>query len=179
MPRCSVCGASLEVLLQGVLADPDRQLSRLPLMPEAERRQVLQQWNQTAAAYPHQKCLHQLFQEQVERTPQATAPLCQGQQWSYQQLNERANRLAQHLVGLGVGPESVVAICLERSAEMVQGLLAILKAGAAYLPLDPDYPQQRLAFMLQDARVSLLLTQEQLLGRLPQQQARLALPGPG
>ena len=117
--------------------------------------------------------MQQLFQEQVERTPQAVALACEEQQWTYRELNERANRLAHYLRGLGVGPEAVVAVCLERSCAMVQALLAILKAGAAYLPLDPDYPPQRLAFLLQDARVSVLLTQQHLLGRLPQHQARV------
>ena len=111
-------------------------------------------------------CIHQLFEEQVERTPDATAVIFSGQQLTYRELNARANQLAHHLIKLGVGADVLVGICVERSLEMVVGLLAILKAGGAYLPLDPSYPSSRIHFMLEDANVTLLLTQESLASQL-------------
>ena len=110
------------------------------------------EWNDTAADYPQDRCIHQLFEEQVARTPEAVAVVFEDEQLTYGELNARANRLAHHLRGCGVGPEVLVGLCLERSPEMVVGLLGILKAGGAYVPLDPAYPQERLAFMLEDAR---------------------------
>jgi non-ribosomal peptide synthetase component F len=119
-------------LLEAGAANPSQPLSDLPLLTEAERRQVLVEWNKTEIAYPKDLCLHELFEEQVELTPDATAVVFQDRQLTYRELNERANQLARHLRGLGVGPDTPVAICLERSFEMVVGLLAILKAGGAY-----------------------------------------------
>ncbi|MCB0087814.1 MAG: AMP-binding protein, partial [Caldilineaceae bacterium] len=112
-------------------------------------------------------CIHHLFEAQAEQTPQAIALIFQGQQVTYGELNERANQLAHHLQNGGVGPEVLVGLCVERSVEMVVGLLAILKAGGAYIPLDPTYPQERLAFMLEDAQVSFLLTQTHLKDNFP------------
>ncbi len=154
-------------LLAGVVADPQQRLSQLPLLSQEERRQILVEWNATAREYPREKCVHELFEEQAERTPEAVAVLADAEQVSYRELNERANQIAHHLRGLGVGPEVVVGVCLERSIEMVAALLGVLKAGGAYLPLDPKYPLERLAWMLEDSNVPLLLTQEQLSDHLP------------
>ncbi len=155
------------VLLEAIVADPEQRISQLPLLTEAERHQLLVQWNDTAVEYPRDRCIHQLFEAQVERSPEATALVCEAQQLTYRELNARANRLAHHLRTLGVGPEVLVGVCLERSLELVVGLLAILKAGGAYVPLDPSYPAERLAFMLQDTQAPVLLTQQRLLARLP------------
>ena len=138
------------VLLEAIVADPGQRISQLPLLTEAERHQLLVQWNDTAVEYPRDRCIHQLFEAQVERSPGATALVYEDQQLTYGELNARANRLAHHLRSLGVGPGVLVGVCLERSLELVVGLLAILKAGGAYVPLDPSYPAERLAFMLQD-----------------------------
>ncbi len=160
-------GEHFQTLLAGVVADPTRRLSQLPLLTAVERRQACVEWNETAKEYPRQKCLHQLFEEQAERTPAAVALSCQDRQVSYRELNERANELAHYLRSLGVGPEVLVGVCLERSVEMVVAVLGILKAGGAYLPLDPEYPLERLAWMLEDSNVPLLLTEEQLSDHLP------------
>ncbi|MCW5315483.1 amino acid adenylation domain-containing protein [Nostoc sp. KVJ3] len=160
-------------LLEGIIANPEQQISQLPLLTEAEQQQLLLQWNDTGADYPWDKCIHQLFEEQVERKPNATAVVFGKQQLTYYQLNCRANQLAHYLRSLGVKPDTLVGICVERSLEMVVGLLGILKAGGAYVPLDPEYPPERLSFMLEDAQVSVLLTQQQLIDRLPKHQAKL------
>ncbi len=139
----------------------------LPLLTEAERLTLLVEWNDTQASYPKNLCIHQLFEAQVERSPEAIAVVCEEQQLTYRQLWARANQLAHYLRALGVGPEVVVAICTPRSVEMVVGLLGILKAGGAYLPLDPEYPVERLALMLEDAVVPVLLTLEHLVEGLP------------
>ena len=149
-------------LLVGIVEDPARQLSALPLLTEEERRQVLVDWNDTAADYPIDVCIHQLFETQVERTPDAVALVYEDTQLTYRELNRQANQLAHYLQQLGVKPETLVGLCLERSLEMIVGLLGILKAGGAYVPLDPAYPPERLAFMLADAGVSVLLTQRHL-----------------
>lgn len=169
-----------QTLLVGIVANPAHSIAELPLLTEAERHQVLIEWNDTATDYPKNKCIHQLFEEQVERTPDAIAvtfPASGGIGWgstlTYLELNERANQLAHHLQTLGVGPEVLVGICVERSIEMVVGLLGILKAGGAYVPLDPTYPQERLAFMLQDAAVSVLLTQAHSQQHLPPSTAQV------
>jgi amino acid adenylation domain-containing protein len=155
-----------EVLLEGIAADPDRRLSELPLLPEAERRQLLVDWNRTGAAYPR-ACLHELFERQAAGTPGAVALLDEGERLTYAELNARANQLAHYLQRRGVGPEVPVGICVERSLEVVVGLLGILKAGGAYVPLDPAYPAPHLAFMLEDAAVQYVLTQERLRASLP------------
>jgi len=157
-------------LLEGIVANPQTRLSDLPLLAEAERCRLLEQWNDTGADYPQDLCIHQWFEAQVERTPDAIAVVFEEQQLTYQELNHRANQLAHYLQQLGVKPEVLVGICVERSLEMVVGLLGILKAGGAYVPLDPAYPQERLAFMLADAKVSVLLTQQQLVKDLPKQE---------
>src|SRR5947209_5675120 len=131
----------------------------------AQRRQLPVEWNATATDYPQDRCIQQLFEEQVERTPEAVAVIYEDDRLTYHELNRRANQLAHHLRALGVGPEVRVGICVQRSLEMVIGLLGILKAGGAYVPLDPAYPAERLSFMLQDAQVLVLLTQQRLLAQ--------------
>jgi amino acid adenylation domain-containing protein/non-ribosomal peptide synthase protein (TIGR01720 family) len=156
-----------QTLLEGILREPDEKISLLPLLTERERHQILVEWNDTAVDYPLDKCLHHLVEEQVEQTPNAVAIVFESESLTYRELNARANQLARYLQKRGVGVETPVGICLERSLEMVVGLLAILKAGAAYVPLDPDYPPERLSFLLADAGVPLLVTSEKLLERLP------------
>jgi amino acid adenylation domain-containing protein len=156
-----------ETLLRGVIADPGERLSRLPLLTEAERRQLLVEWNDTAGDYALDHCMHELFEAQVKRTPQATAVIFEGRQLTYEELNQRANKLARYLQASGIGPEILAGISMERSLEMIVALLGVLKAGAAYVPLDPTYPRERLAFMMEDADVKLVLTQSHLVQQLP------------
>ena len=158
----------LQTLLEDIVADADRRVSELAILTEAERRQVLVEWNETGRAYPREKTVHGLFEERVGSAPQSEALVFGQQRLSYGELNERANRLARYLRARGVGPEVLVGLCVERSLEMVVGLLGILKAGGAYVPLDPSYPRQRLAFMLEDAGTRVVLTQESLLESLPE-----------
>ena len=162
-----------QTLLTAIVANPQQHLKELPLLTEAERHQLLVEWNDTFADYPQNKCIHHLFEAQVERTPDAVAVVFEDKQLTYCELNRRANQLAHHLQALGIEPEVLVGLCVERSLEMVVGLLGILKAGGAYVPLDPAYPQERLAFMLSDSQVSVLLTQEKLVAGLPEQKARV------
>ncbi len=153
-------------LLDGALADPESKISRLPLLADGERA-----WFSPGRERPQEppagKCIHELFEIQAEKTPQATALVYQDRKMTYRELNGRANQLAERLRAKGVGPDTLVGLCVERSLEMVVGVLAILKAGGAYVPLDPDYPRERLAFMLQDAAISLVLAQQHLLKFLP------------
>lgn len=146
-----------ETLLRAIVATPEQRIDRLPLLSEAERVRLLVQWNETAAEYPHTRCLPDLFEAQVEHTPDAVAVSFAGQQRTYRELSEQANQLSHALRRLGVGPEVLVGICVERSPDMVVGLLGVLKAGGAYVPLDPAFPTERLAFMLEDAGVGVLL----------------------
>jgi amino acid adenylation domain-containing protein len=138
-------------------------VERLPILSEAERRQILFEWNDTRAEFPVDKCVHQLFEQQVARGPNETALVFEGASLSYAELNRRANRLAHYLIGLGVTPDARVAICVERGFEMVIALLAVIKAGGAYVPLDPGYPVERLRYMLEDSSPVALLTQTNLL----------------
>ncbi len=160
-----------EVLLKGIAIDPNQRLSQLPLLTVAEQRQLLVEWNSTAAEYPQDRCAHHLFEAQAALTPDAVAVTFDHYQLTYRQLNERANQLARYLTQQGVGPEARVGIMIERSIEMVVAVLGILKAGASYLPLDPAYPQERLAFMLEDAAAAVLLTQQRLVQLLPKSAA--------
>ena len=200
-----------ETLLSAIAANPQQPLCDLPLLTEAERHQLLVEWNDNSvnlspnpspcrrgesgsplslqergvrgdrstlegqywAEYPLNQCIHQLFEAQVEQTPDAVAVVFNNEQLTYRELNKRANQVAHYLKTLGVKPEVLVGICVERSLEMLVGLLGILKAGGAYVPLDPAYPQERLAFMLSDSQTSVLLTQQQLLERLPKHQAHV------
>lgn len=150
------------ILLEAIIADPSRRLSQYALLSAEEREQIVVAWNDTRTEYQRSHCLHVLFEEQVARTPQAVAVIFEGREFSYAELNGRANRLASYLVRQGVKPETLVGICMERSLEMVVGLLAILKTGAAYVPLDPSYPEERLAYMFDNAQVNVLLTQIEL-----------------
>ena len=149
-------------LLEGVVDDPQQTLSALPMLTTDEQRQLITEFNDTGAAYPSEVCVHELFEAQVARTPDALALVCGKEALTFAELNARANKLARHLRCKGVGPEVRVGICAERSAEMVVGLLGVLKAGGAYVPLDPTYPRERLSFMLQDSEATVLLTQERL-----------------
>lgn len=151
------------ILLEAVAVNPDEPLSQLPIMTRLERDQILFEWNATAADYAAEKCVHELFQDQVARTPDAIAIEFMDERITYRELNRRSNQLAHYLVGLGVGPEKLVGICVDRSIEMVVGLLGILKAGGAYVPLDPTYPQERLQLILDDGGISVLVTQGHLL----------------
>ncbi len=148
------------IFLHAALASPHRPLWELPLLTAREQQQILVEWNKTELDHPRHQSLHELFEAQVERTPQAPALVFGTERLSYLELNERANQLAHHLKSIGVGPEVLVAISITRSIEMVVALLAVLKAGGAYVPLDPNYPKERSAFILQDAGVTILLTQE-------------------
>lgn len=160
-------------LLEGVAADTGQPITSLPLLQEAERRQLLVEWNDTASEYPREQRLHQLIEAQVEKTPEAVAVVFEGQQVSYAALNRRANQLAHHLRRLGVGSEVLVGLCMERSVEMVVALLGILKAGGTYVPLDPEFPRERVAFMLADSAAPLLVTQQRLLPELPAHRAQV------
>jgi len=155
------------VLLEGIVADPDQRIMALALLTDAERRQLLVEWNETTIDYPAGASIQELFEAQVRRTPEAVALEYEGQRLTYRELNARANQLAGYLGRHGVGPEVMVGICAQRSLEMVVGILGILKAGGAYVPLDPDYPASRLAFILEDTAAPVLLTQAKLRHRLP------------
>jgi len=166
-------------LLESIVTNSNQHLSELSLLTEAEQYQLLVEFNQTQSfsAIPNPKsqieqCIHQLFEVQVERTPDAVAVVFEDEQLTYRELNQRANQLAHYLVSLGVQPEVLVGICVERSLKMLIALLAILKAGAAYVPLDPAYPQERIAYILEDAQISVLLTQKHLMAQLPKPQAK-------
>src|SRR6185503_779166 len=152
-----------ELMLEGL----DEPHYASTLLGEEEARRLLVAWNQTATDYPRAQCVHELFEAQVERTRDALALSCGDDTLTYRDLNERANQLAHYLRARGVSPDTLVGLCIERSADMVVAILGILKAGGAYLPLDPSYPQDRLAFMLEDAGVPVLLTNESLLSQLP------------
>ncbi|MBW3656663.1 MAG: amino acid adenylation domain-containing protein, partial [Gemmatimonadetes bacterium] len=148
--------------MEAMVADESRPVDRLPLLPEAERRLVVEEWNATEAEYPREVCIHELVEAQAARAPDAVAVAFDGGELTYAALNARANRLAHHLAGRGVGPDARVAICVERGPAMVVGLLAILKAGGAYVPLDPGYPAERLRHMLHDSAPAAVLTQGSL-----------------
>src|SRR6185436_9143232 len=166
--------ARFEVLLAGILERPEETVESLPLLTAMDRRQLLE-WNDTRVAYPAGSCLHELIEAQADRTPDRTALVYAGRSLTCRELDAAAGLLALRLRQAGVGVESVVGVLAERSLEMVVGLLAVLKAGGAYLPLDPDYPAERLAFMLADSAAQVVLAQEHLLARLPAQPERLVL----
>ncbi|HVR96498.1 MAG TPA: amino acid adenylation domain-containing protein, partial [Thermoanaerobaculia bacterium] len=156
----------LQTLLAGAAADPDRRLSELPLLAEAERWQLLGEWNDTAEPVPP-ACFHEVWAERAALWPDAVAAACGDERLTYGELDRRANRLAHHLRGLGIGPEVPVGLAVERSVEMVVGVLGIWKAGGAYVPLDPAYPEERLAVMLEETALLVIVTQDRLLPRLP------------
>ncbi|WP_216843028.1 amino acid adenylation domain-containing protein, partial [Granulicella sp. S190] len=159
---CAFMQTALESLVTALETAPDTPLQKLAVLPEPERQRVLYTWNETEMAIPRDRCLHELFEEQVRRAPESTALIFEGESLSYAELNRLANRLAHYLRGLGVKPDDRVGLCVERGFAMITGLLAILKSGAGYVPLDPAYPAERLRFMLKDALPVALLTQSHL-----------------
>ena len=164
---------NFELLLGGIVSNPDMSVSRLPILTDKQMQLILVEWNQTAAPYPSDMCAHQLFELQVDRTPQAVAlryleeidGKSVEETWTYHELNQAANRLARHLRKLGIVPEVLVGLCLPRSPQLVVSILAVLKAGGAYVPLDPTYPSERLSFMLEDSQAAVLITHSSLLTR--------------
>jgi amino acid adenylation domain-containing protein len=165
--------ARLQVLLDAVTEDPGRPIAKAPVLTERERRQILVEWNATEVEYPDDKSVGQVFERQVRRRPLATALVHDAGELSYSDVNDRANRLAHHLIDLGAEPETIVGLCLERGRDLAVSALAVLKAGGAYLPLDPDYPPERLAFMLEDTAAPLVVTSEALRESVPPSRARL------
>ncbi|MBU6399474.1 MAG: LLM class flavin-dependent oxidoreductase [Verrucomicrobia bacterium] len=161
----------IEVLLTGMATQPGRSVAALPMLTIVEQQRVLVEWNNTRADFPQDAGIPSAFEAQVERTPDAVAVIFRNQRLTYRQLNARANQLAHRLRQLGIGPDALVGISVERSLELVIGLLGILKSGGAYVPLDPGYPRERLAFMLQDSQARVLLTQQRVLPDLPQSAA--------
>ncbi|MBW9076289.1 condensation domain-containing protein, partial [Agrobacterium deltaense] len=157
------------LLLEGVVADPEQPISRLPMLTDAEQHLLFDVWNDTAADFPRDKLLHELFADQTALTPDAVAVIYDQRQLTYRELDRRSNQLAHHLQSLGVGPEVIVGLCVERSPEMIVAMLAILKAGGAYLPLDPAYPRNRLAYMLRDAAAHVVVTRTVSRPSLPDQ----------
>ena len=147
----------LRRVLEEMVADEGRRVERLALMPESERARVLEGWNRTDAAYPGESCIHELFEAQAEKSADATAVVFEGEHLTYAELDRRANRLAHHLIGRGVGPDDRVALLLPRGAELVVAELAVLKAGAAYVPVNPDDPAERIAFLLADSGARVVL----------------------
>ena len=164
--------AHFQTLLEAIIENPQQPIAQLPLLTKAERQQLLVEWNDTRTEYS-QKSVNELFEEQVERTPNALALEYAEEKLTYRELNTRANQLAHYLRSLGVGADKFVGISVERSLEMVVGLLGILKAGGAYVPLDPAYPPKRLAYMISDAKISVLLTQNKWKSQLPEHQAQV------
>ncbi|UCE20069.1 MAG: amino acid adenylation domain-containing protein [Gemmatimonadota bacterium] len=158
-------------VLEAIASDPEQLISTVPLLTQKERHQMLVEWNDAKVDYPQNTCIHQLFEEYALRTPEEVAVVFEGQQMTYEELNTRSNRLAHCLIKNGVGPETLVGICVDRSLEMMVGLLGILKAGGAYVPLNPDDPEERRAFMLKNARVRVVLTLERLVPELPESMA--------
>jgi non-ribosomal peptide synthetase component F len=146
--------------MEEMVINSNSSLENLPVLTEQEKYQILVEWNNTTVDYPQHLCIHELLAAQVEKTPDNIAVVFDGQKLTYQELNHQANKVAHYLQSLGVGTEVLVGISVERSLEMIVGLLGILKAGAAYLPLDPTYPKERLSFMLSDSQVQVLLTQQ-------------------
>ncbi|HKI72397.1 MAG TPA: amino acid adenylation domain-containing protein, partial [Verrucomicrobiae bacterium] len=161
-----------KALLEGILAGPDKRLSELPLLTETERHRLLVECNRTQTDYPQEKTISALYEAQAARTPDAVAVVFGEQHLTYRELNQAANQLAHHLRKLGVQPDTLVGVCLDRSLDLVVGLLGILKAGGAYLPLDPSYPQERLAFMLEDSQAPVVVTQRRLTAALPKGRGR-------
>jgi aspartate racemase len=173
-------GAHWRALLEAMVATPERRVAELPLLTDAEREQVLVEWNDTKTRYPREASIAELFEAQAKRTPQAVALECGGEALTYREFNARANRLARYLRKQGVKAGTLVGLCVERSLEMVVATLAILKTGGAYVPLDPAYPKERIAFMLEDTGAPVLVTQSGLRERLPAYAGKLVeLDGDG
>jgi amino acid adenylation domain-containing protein len=162
-----------QALLENTVKNPEVAISQVDILSDRDRRQLLIDFNQTQKDYPKNKCVHQLFEEQAERNPDSIAVVFESEQITYRELNDRANQLAHHLQNLGVEPEVVVGICLDRSLETILGMLGVLKAGGAYLPIDPTTPIERKALMLEDAQVKVLLVQQRLIESLPKTRANI------
>ncbi|MBI2948517.1 MAG: AMP-binding protein [Verrucomicrobia bacterium] len=163
----------LRTLLEGMAEHPHASLQDLPMVTQRERHQLLKEWNAGQAEAHADATLHELYEAQAERTPQAVAVVCESESLTYRALNQRANRLARHLRQCGIGPEVMVGLCLDRSLDLIVALLAILKAGGAYVPIDLSYPADRVAFILNDTQAPVLLTQSSLLSRLPPNSAKI------
>src|SRR5262249_32288723 len=151
-----------QTLLEGIVADPDQRISRLPLLTSKERRQILVEWNSTQKDFPKGSCLQQLFEAQVERTPNAHAVVFEAEALTYREVNERANRIARLMRQAGIGKGDFVAILEERSPAFLIDMLAIFKAGAAYVPIDPNYPNDRVQYLLTKSEVRTLLTRSSI-----------------
>ncbi|HEX3682345.1 MAG TPA: amino acid adenylation domain-containing protein, partial [Bryobacteraceae bacterium] len=164
---CAMMHTALESLVTALETAPESALRRLRVLPEEERQQVLYAWNETQAEYGPHKSVHELFEEQAKRTPEATAAVFADRRASYNDLNRRANRLAHYLQDLGVKPDDRVGICMKRSLEMVVAVLGVLKAGGSYVPLDPSHPEERLQYMVEDAGATIVLTQQETAEVLP------------
>jgi amino acid adenylation domain-containing protein len=162
-----------EILLQGIVDNPDEIIGHLPMLAAPERERLLVDWNQTAVDFPAEVPVHRLFEEQVERTPDRLAIEHEDDRVSYRELNARANQAAHYLRKRGVGPEMLVGICMSRSVDLVVWLLGILKAGGTYVPLDPDHPRRRTLFILEDSEATLVLTQNEFAGEIPQEHAEI------
>ena len=165
---CAYMNIALERLVEALEHSPQTPARTIDILPQDERHRLLAEWNDTAADEPQDPLLHELFEAQAARAPKTVALVFEDEELSYGELNERANRLAHHLRALGVGPDVIVGLCVERSFEMIVALLGVLKAGGAYLPIDPDYPKDRIAYMIADAAPKLVLTQDHLRARLPE-----------
>ena len=170
-PSVERMAAQLESFVAALAAAPERALGELPVLSEAERRRLLEEWNATERKVDTEHCVHELIEAQAASTPDAVAVVHEETRLTYRELNARANRLARHLRGLGVKPDALVGLCVERGADMLVAMLAVHKAGGAYVPMDPAYPRDRIALMLEDAQVAVLLTQQRLLETLPATQA--------
>src|SRR5262249_43572563 len=152
--------------LEGIVISGEKRIHEIEILSAVERDQLLVEWNRTEAEYDRQKCLPEVLEDQARRSPEAIAVVSSDGQLTYAQLNRRANQLGHYLRQMGVGPEVRVGICLERGAEMIVVLLGILKAAGAYVPLDGSYPEERLAYMVEDARAAVLVTQKKLADKL-------------
>ena len=153
--------------LNEITYHPDESYTKLSMLSDTEQKQLLEEWNDTDVVYGHDCMIHELFEQQVARTPDAVAVVYEGGKLTYQELNEKSNQLAHFLQKRGIGPESLVGICIERSPDMIIGLFGILKAGGAYVPLDPSYPENRLRYILENSQIQVLLTKEALQDWLP------------
>ncbi len=164
---------NFSVLLQGIIDDPDQVVWRLPILTLDEKRLTLEEWNRTTVEFPDDRCVHELFAQLACENPEALAAIYQDQQLTYGELNRRANQLGRYLQTLGVGPDIPVGICMERSLEMVVGIMGALKAGGAFLPFDPVYPPERLAYMIEDSKIPVILTQQAIVANLPDNSAKV------
>ncbi len=162
-----------QILLEGIVANPEERIANLPLLSQLEQHQLLIEWNNTQVDYPQDRCIHQLFENRAEQTPDSTALVFGDKQLSYKELNLRSNQLAHYLKKLGVKAEVLVGLCVERSFDMIIGMLGILKAGGAYVPLDPTYPHERFNFLFEDAQVPILLTHERWIQQLETHNCRV------